>query len=42
MTTKYAYLPKNSPKGYKYQMAIKYANIFHSIAFQNIPKLGFL
>jgi hypothetical protein len=24
-----------------YQMAIKYTNIFHSEAFQKIPKLGF-
>jgi hypothetical protein len=31
------------PIGHKlYQTAVKYANIFHSKALQNVPKLGFL
>jgi hypothetical protein len=34
---------QNVPNGHKLsQMAIKYVNIFHSEALQNLPKLGFL
>jgi hypothetical protein len=44
MTTNYAYLvAKNLPNGRKiFQMVIKYNNILHSKALQNLPKCGFL
>jgi hypothetical protein len=39
---KYTTLPQNIPNGKKiYQMAIKCAKIFHSMAFQNISTLAF-
>jgi hypothetical protein len=43
MTTSYTKLPCIIPNGRKiFQMIIKYHNIFHSKALQNLPKLGFL
>jgi hypothetical protein len=40
---KYTKGPQTTPNGDKfYQMAVKYTNIFHSMALQNIPKVGFL
>jgi hypothetical protein len=43
MTTNYTKLPYIMPNGHKiFQMIIKYNNIFHSKALQNLPKLGFL
>jgi hypothetical protein len=43
MTTIYTKLPYIMPYGHKiFQMIIKYNNIFHSNALQNLPKLGFL
>jgi hypothetical protein len=42
MTTNYTKRPYIIPNGNKlYQMAVKYANIFHPKALQNIPKYGF-
>jgi hypothetical protein len=43
MTTNYTKLPYIMPNGLKiFQMIIKYNNIFHSKALQNLPKLGVL
>jgi hypothetical protein len=42
MTTNYTTLSYNVPNGRKiFPMVMKYTNIFHSMAHQNIPKLGF-
>jgi hypothetical protein len=43
MTTNYTKLPYIMPNGHKrFQVVIKYNNIFYSKALQNLPKLGFL
>jgi hypothetical protein len=43
ITTKYTKVTLNLPNSRKiFQMAVKYSNIIHTEALQNIPKLGFL
>jgi hypothetical protein len=43
MTTNYTKRPYILPYVHKfYQTAVKYTNIFRSLALQNIPQLGFL
>jgi hypothetical protein len=43
MTMKYTRWLQNTPNGRKIdQMAIKYTNISHRKALQNLPKVGFL
>jgi hypothetical protein len=42
MTNQYTYYVSYVSGHNIFQMGIKYANIFHSKALQNLPKLGFL